>query len=508
MCRHVCDTEQSPPGRPALLLTLLGACLCHVGLLPAAEEPPAGYARPVLIRFEGPITPILEHYLYRKLDIVKDMRADLVIIEIDSPGGWVDQSLAVAARLRDLDWAHTVAYVPRQALSGAAFVALGCDEIIMHPNAKLGDAGPIYQAEGHAFREVPAKFRTHLVAEARDLAAAKGRPPALAEAMVDKNLEVLRVRNRDTGKETFMSQKEIAADEDPDKWIKVNPVQESLGDNFLEVSGARAVELDLAEGIASSREDLRRRFRLQGELPVFEFTGVDTAVLILNSPWVTGLLFVVGLVALYVELSAPGIGVGGLTAGLCFAIFFWSRFLGGTADVLDVILFASGVAFLLVELFVLPGFGVAGLCGILLILASLILASQTFLLPHAKHEWTQLNRMLLVILLSGLAFASAAYMLRRYLGSLPILGRMILAPPGSADGDRATGSPRRGDQSAIQIGASGVAVSALRPAGKARFSKQYVDVVTDGEFITKGSRVEILEIHGNRIVVGPAENTA
>ena len=506
MPRHDFPIEQSTPGHRAAFLALLGVCLCYPGLVHSAENLPAEYSRPVLIRFEGPITPILEHYLYRKLDTAKDMDADLVIVEIHSPGGWVDQSLNVAARLRDLDWARTVAYVPQQALSGAAFVALGCDEIIMHPNAKLGDAGPIYQAEGRAFREVPAKFRTHLVAEVRDLAVAKGRPPALAEAMVDKELEVFRVKNRDTDKQTFMSEKEIASDQDPDKWIKINPVQESLGDNFLEVSGTRAVQLDLAEDNASGREDLKRRYQLPGELPVFEFTGVDTAVLILNSPWVTGLLFVVGLVALYVELSAPGIGVGGLTAGLCFAIFFWSRFLGGTADVLDIILFASGIAFLLVELFVLPGFGVAGLTGILLILSSLILASQTFLVPRTKSEWAQLNLSLLVILLSGLAFACAAYFLSRYFGSLPILGRLVLVPPGSAGSGTDAVAP--GGQSTVRIGSRGTAVSALRPAGKARFGKHYIDVVTDGEFITKGSRVEVREIHGNRIVVGPAEETA
>jgi len=82
---------------------------------------------------------------------------------------------------------------------------------------------------------------------------------------------------------------------------------------------------------------------------------VDAAVTILNLPLITGLLFVIGLVALYVEFSAPGIGMGGLIAGLCFAIFFWSRFLGGTAGWLEVILFLAGVAFLAVELFVLPG---------------------------------------------------------------------------------------------------------------------------------------------------------
>jgi membrane-bound serine protease (ClpP class) len=487
-----------------VLLALLGVGLCCPGLLSAAEQSPAEYSRGVLIRFEGPIVPRLEYYLECKLRTARKQGADLVIIEIDSPGGLVDQSLNIAAQLRDLDWAHTVAYVPQQALSGAAFVALGCDEIIMGPNANLGDAGVIEPDAEFQFRYAPEKIRTHLVAEARTLAAAKGRPPALAEAMVDKDLVVYRVKNRQTNKETFMSDHEIQSDKDPGQWEKLGPVQETLGGNFLEVNGTRAVELGLAQGNASSREDLRRRYRLQGELLVFQYTGVDTVVYILNRRWVTGLLFIVGLVALYIELSAPGIGLGGLTAALCFAIFFWSRFLGGTADLLDVILFVAGVAFLLVELFVLPGFGVAGLSGILLILASLILASQTFVIPQTQEDWAELTGTLLVILVSGLVFTVAAYLLSRHFGSLPLLGRLVLAPPSSPTGDQATWSPG-GSQSAVQVGSRGVAVSTLRPAGKARFGKQYVDVVTEGEFITKGSLVEVLEIHGNRVVVGAAD---
>jgi len=319
--------------------------------------------------------------------------------------------------------------------------------------------------------------------------------------MVDKDLEVFRVKDRQTNAVTFMAEKDIRSEPNPDRWEKLNPVQETLGGNFLEVNGARAVELGLAEGNASSRDEMLRRYRLKDEPLVFEYSGVDTAVYVLNSPWITGLLFVVGLVALYVELSAPGIGIGGLTAGLCFAVFFWSRFLGGTADVLDIILFVAGVSFLLVELFVLPGFGVAGLTGMLLLLSSLILASQTFVIPHTQEEWRQLTGTLLVILVAGVIFAVAAYMLSKHFGALPMLNRLVLDPPELGVGKSAV-SAGPGDQSPVQLGSRGTAVSALRPAGKARFGKQFVDVVTEGAFITKGSRVEVLEIHGNRVVVG------
>ena len=480
---------------------LLGG-VCLPGIVPpcAAEDPPAEYSSGVLIRFEGPITPMLQGYLFRKLDEAEHRGEDLVIIEIDSPGGYLDASLAIAKRLRDIEWARTVAYVPNQALSGAAIVALGCDEIIMDPDAKLGDAGPIFQGDDFQFHYAPEKIRSDLAQDVRDLAAKKGRPPALAEAMVDMDLVVYSVENTETGEQTYMADHEIESDENPSRWKKGPPVGESREGKFLDVNGVRAVELHMARGNVSSREELKRRYGPEYFRTV-EPSGWDTAITILNMPLVTGLLFVIGLIALYVEFSAPGIGLGGLTTVLCFGLFFWSRFLGGTAGWLEVILFVSGLMFLAVELFVLPGFGIAGLSGLLLLLASLVLASHTFVIPRTPRELTVLTHTLVMIFLSGGTFVAAAVMFSRHFGSIPLFNKLAIQPPDATD--PAEGSA--GQRLNLQVGNTGIADSLLRPAGKARFADRYVDVVTEGAFITKGSPVKIIEITGNRVVVSEVE---
>ncbi|NUQ63558.1 MAG: peptidase, partial [Pirellulales bacterium] len=326
--------------RPFLIgvATLALALLDLFGLSASAEEnrPPRKFNHGVVIRFDGMITSMREQYLYRKLEEAKRRGADLVVLEIDSPGGQLQESLAIAQKLGALDWAYTVAYVPREALSGAAIAALGANEIVMGPKARMGDAGPIFLAEDFLFRHAPEKIRSDLARQMRDLAEARGRAPALAEAMVDMDLVVYHVKNKQTGKEAYLSDHEIQASDRPDDWEKIKPVLESREGHFLEVNGRRAVELGLAEATASSREEVARRYGLDGNLPVLEATFVDTAVYELNRPLVTGLLFVVGLVALYIEFSAPGISIGGLTAGLCFTLFFWSRFMGGTAGWLEV----------------------------------------------------------------------------------------------------------------------------------------------------------------------------
>ena len=499
--------------------------LCGVGLLLfhwlillplAAQDGPADgehtgralYEQAALIHFNGPITSRLEQYVYRKTDKARASGADLLIIQMDSPGGELEASLRLANYFRDLDWAYTVAYVPQQALSGAAIAALGCNEIVLRPQAVFGDAGPIvmdYMEFG--FRHAPEKVQTDLARRVRDLAAKGDRPPALAEAMVDKDLIVHRVRHQEDGRERYMSEEEIAADTDSSQWEKINEVLESRAGKFLEVSGTRAVELGMADANVDHESELIQRYNLAKPPHVLHRQFADFAVDLLNSPWVTALLLVVGLVALYIEFAAPGVSVGGLTAVLCFTLFFWSRFLGGTAGWLEVILFVAGVVFVIVELFVIPGFGVAGMGGFLLIVISLVMAGQNFLVPETASEMRTLTRTLLVIAGSGVLVIAGAVATTWYLDEIPILGRLALRPPDAqltvTDSqphyEEYAGLPPQ--QKKLRVGDVGLADSPLRPAGVARFGDDFHDVVSEGNFVEDGRRIKVIHLSGNRIVV-------
>ncbi|HMP80447.1 MAG TPA: hypothetical protein PKD54_13415, partial [Pirellulaceae bacterium] len=162
------------------------------------------FRTPVLIEFSGLIDESTQRFFRNRLQKAQAMRADLIVVEIDSLGGLKTVSLQIAETLRDVDWAQTVAFVPRTAISGGALVALGCDEIVVDPKMKFGDIGEIYaDPEFFAFRFVPAKIQSVLVRQARDLAEAKGRPPELAEAMVDKDAMVFARRSADGEKWEF-----------------------------------------------------------------------------------------------------------------------------------------------------------------------------------------------------------------------------------------------------------------------------------------------------------------
>ena len=416
---------------PRLSRLLAAAALPLAFLAAAAKETPqaqpAEPARGALIRFEGVVSPDNEQYLRRKLEAAKEMGANVVIVEIESRGGRLDSSQRSPRCFATWIGPERSPTCRTMALSGAAIVALGCDEIVMGPHASLGDAGAIYQGQDSLFRYVPEKLISHYAQFMHDLAASKGRPPALAEAMVDKKLVVYRVENVKTHKPAYMSQGEL--DAQPGEWKKLGVVPQSGNGRFLTVIGKEAVELGLAQAIASSRDELQARYNLEGELPTLEPGALDTAVQILNWPFITGLLLVVGLTGLYIEFTSPGVGFGGLLAAVCFTAFFWSHFLGGTATWLAAALFLLGVAFLAVELFILPGFAVAGLLGAVLVLAGLLMAMQGFFIPHTSQELTTLAQSMLVVFVAGAAFVVAAAAVSKRMGSLPVFSRLMLPPP-------------------------------------------------------------------------------
>jgi membrane-bound serine protease (ClpP class) len=514
------------PARPlrswsAALVALASALL--VTLLWAEDAPPANaapaaaktYRMAAVIHFEGPITPWLEGYFKRKLAAAQKAGADLIVVAVDSPGGYVNESQEMAEMLRDASWAHTVAYVPDEALSGAAFVSLGCDEIVMRPGARLGDVGVIFLDEDFMFRYAPEKYKSDLVQQLRGLAIAKGRPPALTEAMVDKDVEVYRYRHKTDGKFTFLTELEHTNRADAADWEKLELVMESKKGSFLEVSGTRAVELQLASATVAGEEELHKRYDVAGEWREYRPDTADKAVYVLGLWWVTALLFIIGLIGLLYELCAPGTCIGGITALLCFALFYWSRFHAGTSGMLELVLFGAGVLLLAVEIFVLPGFGISGICGIILIVVSMILACQNFIVPETKHDWNTLLSSSALVMSSCAVFGVVAVVMMRYFHMIPVLNSMILAPPEASaastgkpgvevhgDGAKVTGQPI---ESALQVGSIGRAESPLRPIGRAKFGNTYLDVVCEGDYIPRGASIRVLEIAGHKVIVEAVE---
>ena len=458
-----------------------------------------------LVKLEGVIDWESEFQLMRQIDRAMESGCNLLIVEIDSPGGLVSASENIVDRLLEVSerGVRTVAYVPKQAISGGGLVALACDEIYMHPDAHLGDIGPIEMKEGGQFEHVEGKMVSYLRDKARTLAEKKGRPPALLMSMVDRRLPVYRVTNRETGRVWFLS--EIEIQEQGGQWEKGVLIDGTQEENFLSVDGKRAADLMIAEAPVESLDGLTQRIGLPPEaLREMHIQWLDKMLIRLNSPAAMFLLFFCGIAAFYLELHLPS-GIFGMVAALCFVLFFWSRFMGGTAGWLEVMLFVTGIICILIEMFLIPGLGFVGFGGAIMIIASLVMASQTFSSLDGGNV-TNVLKSLGTLFGAGMTVVLFAVVMSNMLPKIPLFNKIILSPPGfdantDPDAPRLKSELFGSEEFAALMGSEGEAVSLLKPYGKAKIDGRLLEVVSDGKMIDSGSKIEVVEVSGKKIVV-------
>jgi membrane-bound serine protease (ClpP class) len=214
-------------------------------------------------------------------------------------------------------------------------------------------------------------------------------------------------------------------------------------------------------------------------------------------------ILMIGLAALYTEIKAPGFGAPGIIGITCLALVFLNQYLIGLADYTELLFLMTGLVLLLIEIFVIPGFGIAGIAGIICVAVGLVLSFQDFVLPNPSLPWQRdlLTRNILQVLGSFIVAFFAAIFFLRFI--VPRFGSVIKGPYLSS-----TLSDSRvisKDISKLAVGDRGVALTFLRPAGKAKFNSNMYDVLTDGEFIEKGSDILVQKISGNKIIVACKE---
>lgn len=473
-------------------------------LVKALELPPAaieddpsleGGWRPIRVDLKGPIRVDSVDQAQRMIETqVRDREVNFVCLWIDSPGGSVTDALRLADFLAfglDPSKVRTVAYIPREARADAAIVALACDQLVMHRGAVLGGSGA-YEPSAEEIQIVRQTIR-------KQLAPRKGRSWSLMTAMIDPRLNVFRfTRLGDPRDVEYFCEEELSEQLEPRKWEQGAMI--TTPGVPLKLSGTQAEEFRLTNTLVESFAQFKQFYSLEGDPMLVEPGWADFLIQALASPGVAVLLLVIGGAALYIELHAPGIGIGGFVATVCFLLFFWSRYLGGTADWLAISLFVMGMAFLLLEVFVIPGFGIFGLGGGVLLLASLILASQTFIFPRNEYQFDQLTRSLLTIAAATVGVIAVAVFLRKRLPRSPLLGRMMLEPPAGEEAQEIRRREALIDLHEL-VGQQGTTTTQLTPGGKARFGDRLVDVMADGEVIGRGATIEVIDVHGSRVLV-------
>jgi membrane-bound ClpP family serine protease len=427
---------------------------------------------------------------------------NFIWLELDSPGGSVLESVRLANFLADLDASRvrTVAYVAREARADAMIVAFACDHLVAHAHAVLGGGGA-------------ARISPNELADLREpiqlIARRKHRNWSLVTAMLDPSLVVHRYTQAGSNVSQFLSQEEFDATigaQAPGAegaggqgdWIQGEAI--TAPGQVLQIDAAQGEALGITRFVVENATQLQQLYQLQSMPPLIGPNWAFDLVDALASPQLAGILLFIGGFALIAELSTPGIGVGGFISAICFLLYFWSNFLHGTAEVLEVMLFLAGISFLAVEIFVLPGFGIFGLGGGALVFASLVLASQTFVFPTNEYQLYQLSRSMLTVAVAGIGVFFSLVGLRKYMQHVPFLGRIMLLPPAGEDLDDLQRRETLVDYAHL-IGQVGITRTQLTPSGKAIFGNQVVAVISDGDLIAKGCEVEVLEVQGNRVLV-------
>ncbi len=495
------------------VLFFLWLWVCSLFALPSwsqiinRPDADAGKRTAVIIPLHEDINPLSGAILKRKFQEAIDSNVDVVIFDINSPGGRVDVTFELMDMVMDARDVETVALIERDAISGAALLSLACDKILIKPGARLGDAGVIVLGLNGEFRYAEAKSRSMVAQKARDTAAATGRPVALAEKMTDKDMVVFAATNKADGTRRFFSDKEWDALEDADDWNRGKPIREAGKEMFFIANGVRLVELGMADQTFDDRSQLAEILDVQSPIETMGPTWAESLARFLNTGWLTFLLITIGLIGVAVEVSAPGIGVGGLLSLLCFSLFFWSRFAAGTSGWLEVLLFGLGLIFIACEVFVIPGFGIAGLGGVGLLLGSLVMASRRVFVPQSAEQLTGLGYDVLTVVGAFAAFIVALVFLSHHIGEIPGLSRLTLQPPVMVDGpepiDRTDEMSLPGWQR-VQVGDVGQALSPLRPGGRIQVGEIILDVTTEGDFVDGGTPVKVIGKQGSRVLVRPA----
>ncbi|MDG3002976.1 NfeD family protein [Paludisphaera mucosa] len=465
------------------------------------DDPTLGrLLRPVWIKIEGPIEAAQVSYMGRRIEQARREQANLVFFEFDSPGGLVEAADAVADLIVGIDDMKTVAYVGERALGVSSLLPLACRDIVFKQAGQIGDVRQFITARGRLEPLSEAQL-DGLAEKAAFLAGKKGHPEAVARAMIDAEAELVEALDQTTGAARLLLRRE--ADSDRDRFLNVQTRKEP--GQPLTITGEDAPGLGLGQ-VVRDVEELKALYGLQGVTIRVEGPGwVDSLVTLLTDPYVSWMLLFVGLFMMVLELKLPGIGLPAIVSALAFMLFFWSHYLSGTADQLEIILFLMGLMSLAVELFVLPGFGVFGMSGIVLMLASIVMASHTFTWPTQEYEYREMGLTLIQLTLALLGVTAGGVVLAHYFPAIPIFNRLILKPEPwtGVEGVDPTIKPSMEGYESLTflIGETGRTTSPLRPTGKARFGNMLVDVTADNFYIEPDSLVEVVDVQGTRITV-------
>ncbi len=458
------------------------------------------HIRPVyIISISGKVDPAMASFVKRAVAKANNENTKTIIFEIDSFGGRVDSALDIVNTLLTIDKNKSVSYVKTKAISAGSLIALASGSLYMKNGTTIGDCAPItYSKEG--VKEMGEKFQSPLRAKFRALAKRNGFIQVLAESMVSKDKEI--IRSKKGGKFYYFDREEFDELEQKVKEEYTSFKTVVKKGELLTMDDSEAKDLSFSKKSVADLKDLLKLLNIDIN-DIVKINKTWSEIIAGHLISIAPILMMIGLAGIYLEIKSPGFGIAGIIGLTCLFLAFSGQYMAGLANYTEMLIIFTGILCLIIEIFFLPGFGIAGITGLVLIFSGMVLALQDFVLPDPKLPWEMdifFHNIVSAMAVSVFSFLLSILAFRYILPHLSFAGQRPFLNA-NLKNSHAHSFESRG----IQTGDRGIAISKLRPSGKAEFNKNRIDVISQNEFIDKGEAVEVIESTKNKIVVQKIE---
>ena len=414
-----------------------------------------------VMKIRQEINPQVSRYVDLALEEAKSINADIIVVDMNTYGGRVDDADYIRTKLLDFKKPVWV-FINKNAASAGALISIACDSIYMQPGATIGAATVVMGGEGKA---APDKYQSYMRGMMRSTAKAKKRNPQIAEAMVDQNIEI-------------------------DSISKKGEV--------ITFSTEEAIKYGFCEGEVNSIKQILKRNKVDTyDLVKFELSQSEKISSFFLNPFISGILLLIIIGGLYFELQTPGLGFPIIASIIAAILYFVPYYLSGLAEYWELAFLVIGISLLMVEFFVIPGFGVAGVLGFLCTFGALLL----MMVDNDWFDFSKVNTEAMTdsfitigigIIGGALAIALA---LPQFLKSKRFKQISLQDVMDAESGYTSTSYLDN------FVGRQGVAYTVLRPSGKVKIGGELYDASTQGDFIEKDSKIIVISQEGTSLRV-------
>lgn len=407
------------------------------------------------------IDPRTNRYTELGLEFASEINADYVVLELDTYGGALNDADEIRTRILNYD-KPIYAFINKDAASAGALISIACDSIYMARGSSIGAATVVTQ-DGSA---APDKYQSYMRSIMRSTAEAKGRNPQIAEGMVDEDIDL----------DSIATQGKV-----------------------ITFSVSEAIKFGFCEAELSSIDEIMERSNVTDyEVIPFTLSTTDKIIELFLNPFLSGILILIIIGGIYFELQTPGVGFPIIASIIAAILYFTPYYLNGLAENWEIIAFFIGVLLIAAEIFIIPGFGVAGIAGLILTIGALILVMLNN--DSLDFSFVKIDDIFIAVA-TTLAGMLGAIILMVFGGTRLVNSSAFSRIALKEVQDGSEGYTSSFYKAKSMIGKKGTAYTILRPSGRVEIEGEIYDAYTRGNYIEAGTEIEVISDEGTSLKV-------